>query len=136
MRHSKKRLQLNRFTSWHKATISSIARSILLQQSIKTTLHKAKAARPKVEKLITLAKQNTIATRRAAAKILRGDHGLVSMLFREIGPRFSTRIGGYTRIIPLGTRRGDNAQQVIFELSEIKKEEKKKRVKKEKLSRH
>jgi len=122
MRHAKKRLQLNRFTSWHDATIKSLARSIILAQSIKTTLHRAKAARQMVEKLITLAKTNTLFSRRQAQKLL-GEHKLVNLLFNEMGPRFSKRQSGFTRIISLGKRRGDNAEMVIFELTEIKKKE-------------
>lgn len=122
MRHSKKRLQLNRFTSWHDSTIKSLARSIILAQSIKTTLHRAKASRQVVEKLITLAKTNTLFARRQAQKLL-GEHKLVNLLFNDIGPRFSKRQSGFTRIIALGKRRGDNAEMVIFELTEIKKKE-------------
>ena len=131
MRHAKKRLQLNRFTSWHDATLKSLARSIVIHQSIKTTLHKAKAARSVVENLISLAKANTLAAKRQAFKIL-GDHKLVSLLFNEIGPRFAKRQSGFTRIINLAKRRGDNAQVVIFELTEIKKKEIIKKPKKEK----
>ncbi|MFA4853837.1 MAG: 50S ribosomal protein L17 [Candidatus Omnitrophota bacterium] len=125
MRHAKKRLQLNRFTSWHDATINSLARAIILNQSIKTTLHRAKASRQMIEKLITLAKTNTLFARRQAQKVL-GEHKLVNLLFNEIGPRFSKRSSGFTRIIGLGKRRGDNAEMVIFELTEIKKKEAKK----------
>ena len=125
MRHAKKKLQLNRFTSWHDATIKSLARSIIISESIKTTLHRAKAARQMVEKLITLAKTNTLFSRRQAQKLL-GEHKLVNLLFNEIGPRFSKRQSGFTRIIGLGKRRGDNAEMVIFEFTEIKKKEAKK----------
>lgn len=125
MRHAKKRLQLNRFTSWYDATIKSLARNVLIYQSVQTTLHRAKAVRPTVEKLIVLAKANTLAAKRDAFKIL-GDHKLVSILFKEIGPRFEKRQSGFTRIINLDKRRGDNAQVVIFELTEIKKKEIKK----------
>ena len=125
MRHAKKRLQLNRFTSWHDATITSLAKSVIFHQSINTTLHRAKAARQMVEKLITLAKENTLFARRQAQKLI-GEHKLVQLLFNEIGPRFSGRKGGFTRIISLGKRRGDNAQMVIFQLTEIKKKAPKK----------
>ncbi len=124
MRHKKSRHQLNRFTSWHKATINSMVRSIVINQRINTTLAKAKAARSAVEKLITLAKENTLTNKRLAFKVLQ-DHKLVSLLFNDIGPRFKNRVGGYTRILNLGVRRGDNASLAILELSEIKKEEKK-----------
>lgn len=125
MRHAKKRLQLNRFTSWHEATLESLARNILIHQSIRTSLHRAKAARSVVEQLISLARENTLAAKRQAYDVL-GDHKLVSVLFNEIGPRFAKRPSGFTRIISLGNRRGDNARMVIFELTEIKKKEVKK----------
>lgn len=122
MRHAKKRLQLGRFTSWHDATIKSLAKNIILCQSIKTTLHRAKASRQMIEHLITLGKKNTLSSRRQAQKIL-GEHKLVNLLFNEIAPRFSKRASGFTRIISMGKRRGDNAEMVIFELTEIKKKE-------------
>ncbi len=125
MRHRKKRLQFNRFTSWRKATLSSLARSLFIYQSIRTTKVKAFAVKPLVEKLITLAKENTLAAKRRAYKILC-DHKLVSMLFNDIGPRFSSRTGGYVRILNLGSRRGDSAKLAILELTEIKKKEIKK----------
>ena len=109
MRHKDKRLQLNRFTSWYKATLASMARSVLIYQSIRTTKTKAMAAKPLVEKLITLAKENTLAAKRRAYAIL-GDHRLVKVLFNDIGPRFAKRTGGYTRVLSLGNRRGDGAQ--------------------------
>jgi large subunit ribosomal protein L17 len=130
MRHRNKRFQLNRFTSWRKATLISLARSILIQESIKTTKTKAQAVKPLIERLITLAKDNTLFAKRKAYRVL-GDHGLVSLLFNDIGPRFSNRVGGYTRVINFGKRRGDNAEVAIIELTEIKKKEKK-RPKKEK----
>lgn len=131
MRHKHARLQLSRFTSWHKATLKSLAVSLFLHQSIKTTKAKAKAVKPLVEKLITYAKSNTLAAKRQVYKVL-GDHQLVSLLFKEIAPRFSSK-GGYTRIINLGNRRGDNASMVIFELTQVIKKEKK-RPKKEKVT--
>jgi len=125
MRHKKQRYQLNRFTSWHEATIKSIARNLLIHQSIKTTLSKAKSSRPLVEKLITLAKRNNLSSKRQAAGILN-DHKLVSRLLNITGPLFSSRKSGFTRIINLGKRRGDNSDLVIFEFTEIKKREIKK----------
>lgn len=125
MRHAKKRGQLNRYTSWHKATLKSLARNLIIQQSIKTTRARALAVKPLVEKLITLAKDNTLAAKRRAFQILC-DHKLVSHLFNEIGLRFKHRQGGYTRILNLGKRRGDDANMVIFELSEVIKREVKK----------
>jgi len=110
---------LNRFSSWHKATLRGMARSLLIDESIRTTLTKAKAVKPFVEKLISSAKANDLAAKRRAFAIL-GDHALVSRLFNEIAPRFSAISGGYTRIINLGRRRGDDASVVIFELTRIK----------------
>ncbi|MDD5130479.1 MAG: 50S ribosomal protein L17 [Candidatus Omnitrophica bacterium] len=125
MRHAKKRLQLGRFTSWHDATIISLAKNMVICQSIKTTLTRAKSSKQLIEKLITLGKKNTLFARRQAQKIL-GEHKLVNILFNEIAPRFSKRNSGFTRIIGLGKRRGDNAEMVIFELTELKKKEPKK----------
>ena len=125
MRHAKKRLQLSRFTSWHDATIRSLARNMVISQSIHTTLTRAKASKQLIEKLITLGKQNTLFARRQAQKVL-GEHKLVNLLFNEIAPRFAKRNSGFTRIIGLGKRRGDNAEMVVFELTELKKKEIKK----------
>lgn len=122
MRHAKKRYQLGRFTSWHDATIKSLAKNMIICQSIKTTLTRAKASKQMVEKLIRLAKDDTLFARRQAQRIL-GEHKLVNLLFKDIGPLFAKRSSGFTRIIPLGNRRGDDAQMVIFELTELKKKE-------------
>ena len=122
MRHKKARLQFNRFTSWHKATIRSLVRSILISQSIKTTTIKAKAVRPVVDKLIASAKADTLAARRMAFAMLQ-DHALVKALFTDIAPRFKDQASGFTRIINYGVRRGDNAKMAIFELTQIKKKE-------------
>ena len=124
MRHKNKKLQLNRFTSWQNATLKSLARNLVIYESMKTTLHRAKAVRPLAEKLISLAKSNTLSAKREAFRIL-GDHKLVALLFNEIGPRFAKRVSGYTRIINLGKRRGDDAKIVIFELTELKPKVKK-----------
>ena len=130
MRHARSRYQLNRFTSWRKATLKSMARNVLLCQRIITTKTKAKAAQPLVEKLIGLGKENSLAARRAAFKILC-DHRLVKLLFTDIAPRFDTRTSGFTRILALGLRRGDSAQLALLELTEQKKKEKKQKKKKE-----
>lgn len=134
MRHKKTKYQLNRFTSWRKATLKSLARNLLIEQRIRTSRVKAKAVRPLVEQLVTLARKNTLFAKRRAASILNNDHNLVKHLFEEIGPRFQKRTGGYTRIINLGPRRGDNMPLVIFELTEIKEKPKKEKKKKEKSS--
>ena len=125
MRHSKSRYKLNRNRSWREATVESMVRNLLIYQRTRTLLTRAKAAKPVVDKLISLAKENTVAARRLAFKVL-GDHKLVSVLFNDIGPRFAKRTGGYTRIINIGNRRGDDASMVIWELTEIKEKEIKK----------
>lgn len=124
MRHKKSKLLLNRFSAWRKATLISLAKNLIACESIKTTSHRAKVARPLVEKLISLAKANTLAAKRQAFSIL-GDHSMVSALFSEIGPRFKTQ-SGFTRIIGIGKRRGDDADMVLFELTEKKPKEIKK----------
>ncbi|MCM8795097.1 MAG: 50S ribosomal protein L17 [Candidatus Omnitrophica bacterium] len=124
MRHAKKRHQLNRFTSWRKATLTSLARNLLIHQRIKTTRSKAKAAQPLIERLIAIAKKGTLSGRRRAFSILC-DHKLVKLLFDDISKRFENRSSGFTRIINLNRRRGDYAQLAILELTEIKKKERK-----------
>lgn len=122
MRHRKAKLRLNRFTSWRRATLASLAKNILIRQSIRTTKAKALAARPVIERLISLGKTGSLAAKRQAYKIV-GNHNLVSLIFNEIAPRFKTREGGYTRILNWGIRRGDSAELVILELTEVKKKE-------------
>lgn len=124
MRHRKNKLRLNRFRSWRQATLNGLSRDLLIHQSIRTTKTKAKATQPLVEKLITLGKRNNLTSHREAFSILQ-DHKLVQSLFSEIAPRFNNRNGGFSRILPLGFRRGDGARSVVFELTEKRKEEKK-----------
>ena len=130
MRHAKRRNKLNRFSSWRKATVISLAKNMLNYGGIKTTSTRAKVAKPLVEKLISLANSNTLAAKREAFKIL-GEHKLVSKLFAEIGFLFAKRESGFTRVISLSKRRGDDADMVIFELTE-RKPKKVKKAKKEK----
>jgi large subunit ribosomal protein L17 len=133
MRHRKTKYSLNRVTSWRKSTIISIVKNLLKFQKITTTDIRAKACRPLAESLISLARKNTLDGRRRAFKIL-GEHSLVSLLFEDIGPRFKKRGSGFTRILKIAKRRGDNAQMVVFELTEIKENKKIKPVKVEKAS--
>ena len=130
MRHRKKKLNLNRFTSWRRATLIDLSRNLLIHQSIRTTKIKAKAAKALAERLITLGKKNNLVARREAFSILQ-DHKLVQLLFSEIAPRFNNRKGGFCRILPFGFRRGDGANLAILELTEKVKVEKKP-IKKEK----
>ncbi|MCK5611113.1 50S ribosomal protein L17, partial [Candidatus Pacearchaeota archaeon] len=115
MRHAVSGNKLGRNSSWRKATVRDIAKATLIRQRICTTKAKAKEARKLVDRLITLGKKGTLAHRRKAFSILN-DHKLVSQLFNKTAPRFQKRKGGYTRIIPLSFRRGDNAQLVYLEL--------------------
>ena len=117
MRHRIAGNRLSRNSSLRKATLRDMARATLIRERITTTKAKAKEARKLVEKLITLGKNGTLAAKRRAFAILC-DHQLVSDLFDKTSPRFKSRMGGYTRIIPLGVRRGDNAQLVLLELTE------------------
>ncbi|MFC1658734.1 50S ribosomal protein L17 [Candidatus Omnitrophota bacterium] len=128
MRHRVKKSRLNRFTSWRKATLNSMSRNLLIHQSVRTTKTKAKAVKPLVERLITLAKKDSLKSKRLAFAVLQ-DHSLVKLLFSEIAPRFHKFNGGYCRILPAGFRRGDGASLVILELTQ--RIEKKKPLKKE-----
>ncbi|MEA1928108.1 MAG: 50S ribosomal protein L17 [Candidatus Auribacterota bacterium] len=109
MRHRKKTVKLNRTTSHRKALLANLVSSLIREEAIVTTVAKARAARPLAEKMVTLAKKNTLATRRRAIKILRNKEA-VRKLFSELGPRFAIRPGGYTRLLKLARgRRGDGA---------------------------
>ncbi len=128
MRHRVKGKKLRRDTAHRRALLRNLVTSFLEKERIRTTLAKAKAARPLAEKMITLAKRNTLHTRRRAIRFVIGKP-VVKKLFDELGPRFSERPGGYTRIIKVAPRRGDGAQMAILELIgyEFKKKEKKKK---------
>ena len=117
MRHGMAGNRLSRNSTLRKATVRDLAKATLIAQRICTTEAKAKEARKLVDKLITLGKKGTLAAKRRAFSILT-DHKLVSDLFAKTSPRFKSRIGGYTRIIKLGTRRGDNAALAYLELTE------------------
>jgi large subunit ribosomal protein L17 len=116
MRHLKAGRKLNRNASHRQALMRSLTRALLEHERIITTVPKAKAVRPFVEKLITLAKKGTLHARRLAFARLR-DEALVAKLFKEIGPRFADRPGGYTRIIKRHERRlGDGGETAFIEL--------------------
>lgn len=120
MRHGIAGNTLNRKTAHRKATVRDIAKATLIHQRISTTKAKAKEARKLVDKLITLGKNGTLASKRRAFAVLN-DHQLVSRLFNRTTPLFKNRSGGYTRIILMGNRQGDNAQLCFLEL--VEKEE-------------
>ncbi len=115
MRHRKSGRKLNRNSSHRKALFSNMAVSLFRHELIKTTLPKAKELRGFAERLITLAKKDTLAKRRLAFARLR-DRLVVSKLFDELGPRYSERPGGYTRILKCGFRPGDAAAMAFVEL--------------------
>ena len=118
MRHRKKKGRLGRRTSWRKATLKSLANDLFQYQRIETTMAKAKALRSYAEPLITLAKKNpeSISARRQAFRKLC-DKSVVKSLFDELAPLYKDVPGGYTRIMALGTRKGDGAQMAIMELT-------------------
>ena len=128
MRHLVRGKKLRRNTSQRRALLRNLVTSFLEKERVKTTLAKAKATRPVAEKMITLAKKDTLHTRRLALRFIY-KKPVVKKLFDEIGPRFSERPGGYTRIVKIGPRAGDGAEMAILELlgSEFKKKEKKKK---------
>lgn len=115
MRHRKTGRQLNRNSSHRQAMFRNMACSLLRHEIIKTTLQKAKELRRVVEPMITLAKIDSVGNRRLAFVRAR-DNGSVAKLFNELGPRFSSRNGGYTRILKCGFRPGDNAPMAYIEL--------------------
>ena len=115
MRHGMSGRKLNRDKSARKALFVSLANALLKHEQIKTTLPKAKDARPIVEKLITLGKRGDLHARRQAYAFLRDDK-VVAKLFAVIGPRYKERQGGYCRVLKAGFRYGDCAPMAIIEL--------------------
>jgi large subunit ribosomal protein L17 len=115
MRHGHGLRKLNRTSEHRLAMLRNMMNSLLTHEVIKTTLPKAKELRRVVEPMITLAKIATVANRRLAFNRLR-DRDVVVKLFNELGPRFATRPGGYTRILKMGYRVGDNAPMALVEL--------------------
>lgn len=117
MRHRHGLRKLNRTSAHRLAMLRNMMVSLLKHEAIKTTLPKAKELRRVVEPLITLAKDPTVANKRLAFNRLR-DREIVVKLFNELGPRFAKRNGGYTRILKMGFRVGDNAPMAYMELTE------------------
>ena len=115
MRHKKSGRKLGRTSSHRKAMFRNMAASLLLHETIKTTLPKAKELRRVVEPLITLAKKDDISNRRLAFSRLR-DKVIVGKLFNDLGPHFKGRPGGYLRILKIGQRSGDSAPMAIVQL--------------------
>jgi len=115
MRHRVGGFKLKRPVDSRNSLLRNLATSVIQEERVITTVPKAKAVRPLVEKMITLAKADTLHTRRQAAAILRTP-AAVKKLFDTLGTRFGQRNGGYTRITRLGPRKGDGAEQAMIEL--------------------
>lgn len=131
MRHRKKRFQLGKPADQRKALIRSLLIALVTHERIRTTYRRAKEASRWADKLITLGKKGDIHARRQAYRWLQ-DRDLVKKLFDDIAPRFKDVNGGYTRVIKINNRRGDNALLAILEFTRISEEviEEKKRLKK------
>ena len=116
MRHKKTRHKLSRDTAHRKSLLMNLSKELIEHERIKTTEAKAKAVKPEIEKLITLAKRGDLHARRQALSTLSQDKFAVHKLFTEVGPRYIERPGGYTRILKLGPRRSDSTEMVFIEL--------------------
>ncbi|MFT5127425.1 MAG: large subunit ribosomal protein L17 [Rhodothermales bacterium] len=114
MRHRKRQLKLGKKPAHVRAILTNQVCSLINEERIKTTIHKAKATRSLAEKMVTLAKRGDLHNRRLALSRLHNQL-TVRKLFNEIGPRFADREGGYTRIVQIGQRRGDGAKVVYLE---------------------
>jgi large subunit ribosomal protein L17 len=135
MRHGKAGYKLKRNESARRLLLRNLVTSVIDTERIQTTVPKAKAAKPLVDKLVTLGKADTLHARRQAASFLTSPAS-VKKLFDKIGPRFTQRNGGYTRIVRLGWRQGDGAEICMLELvgSElVKRAEDRKKRKEERL---
>jgi large subunit ribosomal protein L17 len=116
MRHQKTRNKLSRDSGHRKALLMNLSKEIIEHERIKTTDAKAKAVKPEIEKLITLAKRGDLHARRQALSTLAQDKFAVHKLFEELAPRYLNRRGGYTRILKLGPRKSDATEMVFIEL--------------------
>lgn len=137
MRHGISGFKLKRNVSARRSLLRGLVTSVIIgdAERVITTVPKAKAAKPLVDKMITLAKRDTLHTRRQAAAYLMTP-AAVKKLFDKLGPRFSSRNGGYTRIVRLGWRKGDGAEVCVLELVDaklIKRAEDRKRRREERL---
>ena len=116
MRHQRNRYQLSRSASHRKALLMNLSKEIIEHERIQTTETKAKAVKPELEKLITLAKRGDLHARRQALSTLSQDKFAVHKLFEDVAPRYADRPGGYTRILKLGPRKSDATEMVFIEL--------------------
>jgi large subunit ribosomal protein L17 len=116
MRHKKTKHKLSRDSAHRRSLLMNLSKEIIEHERIKTTEAKAKAVKPEIEKLITLAKRGDLHARRQALSTLSQDKFAVHKLFVEVAPRYAERPGGYTRILKLGPRRSDSTEMVFIEL--------------------
>ncbi len=116
MRHGKQKGKLSRSPSHRKSLMMNLSREVIDHERIQTTEAKAKAVKPELERLITLAKKGDTHSRRKAMARLGQDKFIVYKLFEEIAPRYAERPGGYTRILKLGPRKSDSTEMVFLEL--------------------
>ncbi len=116
MRHGKQKGKLSRQSAHRKALMMNLSREVIDHERIQTTEAKAKAVKPELERLITLAKRGDQHARRQAMARLGQDKFVVYKLFEEIAPRYAEREGGYTRILKLGPRKSDSTEMVFLEL--------------------
>src|SRR4051794_24896517 len=116
MRHQKQRGKLSRDPAHRKALLANLCKEVIQHERIKTSEAKAKAVKPEVEKLITLAKRGDLHARRQALSALGQDKFTVYKLFEEVAPRYGSRPGAYTRILKPGPRRSDATEMVLLEL--------------------
>lgn len=114
MKHNIKHRKLNRTSSHRKALLMNLSNSLIKHEQITTTLPKAKELRPFIEKVVTLGKKGDLASRRKAISILQ-DEKMTKKIFSILAERYSGRSGGYTRVIKLGNRFGDNAPTAVIE---------------------
>src|SRR6202043_1861392 len=116
MRHQKTKNKLSRDSAHRKSLLMNLSKEIIEHERIKTTEAKAKAVKPEIEKLITIAKRGALHARRQALSTVSQDKFAVHKLFEEVAPRYAERPGGYTRILKLGPRRSDATEMVFLEL--------------------
>ena len=116
MRHQKARHKLSRDAAHRKSLLTNLVKEVIDHERITTTEAKAKAVKPELEKLITLAKRGDLSARRQALSALGQDKFIVHKLFEVVAPRYEQRHGGYTRILKLGPRASDSTEMVLLEL--------------------
>ena len=116
MRHQRNRHKLSRDSAHRKALLANLSKELIEHERIETTVAKAKAVKPEVEKLVTLARRGDLHARRQALAALGQDKFVVYKLFEEIAPRYTERPGGYTRILKLGPRKSDATEMALLEL--------------------